>query len=73
MYKSATAETQYTLQNATDGTPLELKPGQGVCIGIGAFWAYDIAAHTTTTQSPVDDAAQADAMKFDVRFDLVQI
>lgn len=75
MFESATAGTKYTLQDGnTPAAPLVLKPGQGVCIGIGAFWPNGPtdSAHQTNPAYPVDNAAQGDSMAFDVHFDLTQ-
>jgi predicted ribosomally synthesized peptide with SipW-like signal peptide len=78
MYESATAGTAYLLKQADGTTPLVLKPGQGVCIGIGAFWAlsgtYPTGVpHHTNPAYPVDNAAQGDSMTFDTHLDLTQV
>lgn len=82
MFESAGANsgagTAYTLQDSTGKAPLVLKPGQGVCIGIGAFWALDKAypagvPNHTNPAYPVDNAAQGDSMTFDAHFDLNQV
>lgn len=73
MYESATAGTTYILKNAAGTAPLVLAPGQGVCIGIGAFWANgNNVPHSTNPAYPVDNAAQGDSMTFDAHFDLTQ-
>lgn len=82
MFEAASANggagTTYLLKQADGVTPLVLTPGQGVCIGIGAFWAKDakypagVPNHTNAAY-PVDNAAQADSMTFDVHFDLTQV
>lgn len=78
MYESATAGTTYQLKDAAGTAPLVLAPGQGVCIGIGAFWALSptyplgVPNHTNAAY-PVDNAAQGDSMTFDTHFDLNQV
>jgi predicted ribosomally synthesized peptide with SipW-like signal peptide len=75
LYTAASAQggagTRYELYSAGT-TPLVLAPGDGGCIGISAGW-IPAAATTGTPATPTDNAAQGDALSFDVRFDLVQV
>ncbi|MFI5312992.1 MAG: SipW-dependent-type signal peptide-containing protein [Candidatus Dormibacteria bacterium] len=58
-------DTPFQLKQADHTTPLVLKPGQGVCIGIDTYWG-------SNNGSVPDNAAQGDSLTFDVHFDLTQ-
>lgn len=57
-----------------DAHPVQLHPGQGICVVISAYWPPDVtdAAHATPAH-PVDNAAQGDSFAVQVRFDLTQV
>jgi hypothetical protein len=58
----------------TDGRPVVLAPGLGVCFAVSAYWPPSVtdAAHASP-EHPVDNAAQVDSFSVDVRFDLTQV
>ena len=59
----------------TDGSaPLVLQPGQGVCLAVTARWpAAGTPAEQADPEHPTDDAAQGDALRVGVRFELTQV
>jgi hypothetical protein len=59
----------------TDGTsPLVLLPGQGVCLSVTARWpATGVPVERADPEHPTDDAAQGDALRVGVRFELTQV
>jgi hypothetical protein len=72
----------YGLANANDGAgttvlltdgaaPLNLAPGDGICVMVSARWPA--FSGEPSPQHPVDDAAQGDSLSVDLRFDLAQV
>jgi hypothetical protein len=56
----------------TTSDPLVLRPGDGACIAVSAFWQKSPAT-TGTPATPVDAAAQGDSLTFGLRFDVTQV
>jgi hypothetical protein len=78
LYAAASANggdgTTYQLKQADGTTPLVLSPGEGVCIGLVAYWpGNNNPPGRPSTSYPSDNAAQGDSLSVDVRFDLTQV
>ena len=62
----------YILKDGT--TPLVLAPGQGACLSVTAVWPPGAnPADGADPEHPTDNAAQGDALRMRVRFELSQV
>ncbi|NJC71084.1 hypothetical protein HC031_15385 [Planosporangium thailandense] len=62
----------YTLKEPNSNSPLVLSPGEGVCIGLSAYWPHD-PSNQVSGANANDNVAQGDSLSFDIRFDLSQV
>ncbi|MDX6266935.1 MAG: hypothetical protein QOD70_1675 [Frankiales bacterium] len=63
------------IKDPSTGLPLDMKAGDGVCVGVSTYWDNN---HVGTpalkaAQDLLDNSAQGDSMKFDMHFDLTQV
>lgn len=61
----------YPLKEPTGNANLVLSPGEGVCVGLSAYWPQNPSNQVSGANAD-DNVAQGDSLSFDIRFDLTQ-